>query len=187
MGGSLALSKPKVIGIWAVAMLVAYSFGRYAQPARVVEHTVTVTQEVHDAKSSDALVTSSSSSLVVVVHRNRTTTRKPDGTVVEQNQDVVVKESAKQAQTEHVAETSTHVAETNTVDHTKMVEYLKPQWAIGASVEVDLSRLSATPQYGGFAARRIMGPVWAGVGLHEIEGAGTISGLRPSGFVWVEF
>ncbi len=170
------------VGIVALLCLASYGFGRFEQPAKVIEHTVTKTVEVEKARSVDALVTDSSSHLVVTIHKDETRTTTPTGAVVETNHDVVTKEVVRTVFQDRVVTQEHETVREKLVDHTKIVEALKPQWAIGGGIGTELvketvlagdsGKVLAVPQLvlAVRAEHRFIGPAWLGL---ELENTGT--------------
>ncbi len=154
---------------------LGYSFGRYAQPAKVIEKEKIVTQVVTKVEYQDRIV----EKIVQVKekeqarHTETTTTKKPDGTETTT--------TVTDTKTDTKTDTNTDKSEekivykdrvvTQVVEKEKIVEGAKPSWRLGADVGLSIpSTFLGDPQIGvpglrgavvGIGAeRRIFGPLW---------------------------
>ena len=122
--------------IVVVVLLLGYGFGKYGQPAKIVTKTNTVIQTV------------------TVDHVNTVT---------------VVKEVDKPDGTKEIDTTTTDKSQVNTdtdvhVETEKVVTESKAQWRVAAALVPQVSGGTFGPLYGLDVERRILGPIWAGVG-----------------------
>src|SRR5712664_3790852 len=134
------------LGVALLACVVAYGFGRYAQPAKIVIKTETVMVEKEIIKWRTKIVRDQHEYKTVVEHKF------PDGTLVRKSTDE--KDSTtKIDQTENKRDSSTS---------SKVTEWRRSNWRIGALLGADIRRLGSGFDYGGRVERRLLGPIWFG-------------------------
>lgn len=157
-----------------VAILLAgggYAFGRYGQPAKIIEKEKIVEKIVYQDKIVEKIVK------VMVQDKNRhtetTTTKSPDGTTVTK----IITDTKTDTKTD-TSDNKTEekvVYKDRIVEKEKIVEASKPGWRVGAGIGLSIpSTFLGEPQIGvpGLRGavveigvdRRVIGPLW--VGLH---------------------
>lgn len=137
---SLSSSQKMTLAI-ALAVLVGYAFGRYAQPAKIQIQTQTVVKEVESVKHDTVTVTKE--------------IKEPNGTV---ETDTVV--------TDKDVDVTQIQSNTKT---TETITNVKPQWFATVGMGMDSGSLTSgfTPVYNASVNRRILGPVYFGVWGNE--------------------
>ena len=156
-----------------VAVLLAgggYAFGRYGQPAKVVEKEKIVEKIVYQDKIVEKIVK------VMVQDKNKhteTTTHKfPDGTVVTKTTTDTKTDTKTNTDIDKTEEKV--VYKDRIVEKEKIVEAAKPGWRVGAGIGLSIpSTFLGEPQIGvpGLRGavvevgvdRRVFGPLWAGL------------------------
>lgn len=120
----------------AVAALIGYAFGRYAQPANVVVKTQEVVKEVEVVKHDTVTVTKE--------------IKRPDGT--DEIDTTVTDKDVSQKNLSESLQTS------------ETISNQKPQWNLGILGGYNFQDLK--PDYGITVDRRILGPIFLGVVGH---------------------
>lgn len=133
-----------LIGALVVALLAGYSVGRYFQPAEIKTEIKEVEKVVEKIKKD-----------IVVVERE---VKNPDGTVVIDRRTEDKSEEAVSRDTKR--------------EEKQEVSKKLPDWKVNALAKSSLSNIA--PQYGALLERRILGPVWVGVGGFQ-DGTATLS------------
>lgn len=134
----------KIIAAVLVALALGYGIGRYLQPAEIKTEVREVEKVVEKIKKD-----------IVIVERE---TKSPDGTVVidrrteDRSEEAVSRDTRKDEKSEITA--------------------YKPQWRVSALAKAKLDAI--IPQYGAHVDRRILGPVWLGVGAYQ-DGTAQVS------------
>lgn len=182
------------VGLFIVVAVIviglAVAVGRYTAPERVVEtvklvETVKVVERV-DEKKLEALTEQMKLALTRIeqlkksIHKEKTKKTFPDGTIEEK--EVVDINIDRTVQTTEVKEVEKQVVviqekvidrivETEVmVEKLKLVESPKAQWKVGALVGMNLKDLASGQSspafsFGGRVERRVIGPIWGGVGV----------------------
>lgn len=170
----------RYVQIVLIGLLLAgggYAFGRYAQPAKVVEktrvETKTVTQTVYQDKIIDHIVYVKEKK--EDKHTTTTTTKTPDGTVVTKTEtEDKIDTSAKIDHTKDENKVVTQIVyQDKIVEKLKLVESKKLDWRLAAGAGVSIPTFLGKQQIGipGLSGaviqvevdRRIIGPVFLGL------------------------
>lgn len=167
-------------GVLVVILLVlAYAFGRYSQPASVVEKekttSATKTVEVESKEATEKIhqLEAQLEEIKRYTHTEETTITKPDGTItstkVEDTQTDQTKSNTAEKTDDKTEsqETVKYVDRVVTVEKEKLVEYAKPQWHVGALVGIKPSLVplnAGNLQVGVEVEHRFIGPTFIGLG-----------------------
>lgn len=168
-----------------VALFGAFALGRYTVPTKIVEKEVRVVDKQIEYKdrvvTQKVYVTAKQND----VHKEVTTVKHPDGTVETK---VVIDDRSKENTASSMSSVSDKTVSEkmhSEVDKLKIVSNEKPQWRIGARVEVGalvVPKLQPMLGAGITVERRILGPVFMGVSVSGDFGFNAAGFTGPYGF-----
>lgn len=143
-------TKTKII-ISAISLLVAFGFGRFSAPTKVIKEVETkiVEVKVEDTKTD----TSRNRRVEKII----TETTRPDGTKVVETRIVDA------SQTERSTEKETATNRTESSRNLEVVERDSGSTSISVLAALGKDSSFTTPIYGAHAQRRILGPISVGV------------------------
>lgn len=155
------------------AVLLAFAGGRYSNPAKVTE----VERVVYKDRIVEKIVEKrvEVEAKTKVVYRTKVITQEGETRIVEVEKEDTHKD------TNVAIDTNKDTTKEGTAEKTKVTEYAKPQWKIGALVGYDFSPVPGLDIAHGLTLgvtveRRLIGPVWIGAwALHTGAVGGSLS------------
>jgi hypothetical protein len=143
-----------------VILILAFLGGRYTTPTKVVETERIVYQEKIVEKIVEKKVEVAAKTKVV--YRTTTITKEGETKIVE------VEKTEKKTEKKTDSETNKDKEIVKEDTRTKLTEYARPQWKVGALVGYDFSPVKPLDfahglTLGAHVERRLAGPIWVGV------------------------
>lgn len=155
------MTRPALIAAAAVALLAGgYALGRYAAPVRIQERIVESDREALRVEFSRRV--ESSTTRTVALRTSVVTRWEPSGAVTRTEQAAEDRHEEAHA-TEATQGTRVEYRE-KLVERERLVERDAPAWRVSASAGHQLSGNPGGFTYGAEVSRRVIGPLWFGVG-----------------------